>query len=230
MYNSIQSKKKNYTHYISVHRVSLGMARTKVTDTTDLEHKAAEFLTNGLPLNTRNTYTAGQQRFVNFCQAINVAPILASEIPLRLFATHLAASNIAYTTIKVYISAIWHIHVTAGLYEEFNTQLTPQLQLTLKGIQRSQGISHPQRIRLLITLEIMQPVNDLLLQAPYSYDNILVWADCCLAFFGFLRVSEFTMPNDTNYDSECHLSTRDISVTPLCQNKTVKNRPLLEGS
>ena len=52
-------------------------------------------------------------------------------------------------------------------------------------------------------------INDLLIQEPYWYDNILVWADCCLAFFGFLRVSEFT---DASYDSTCHLSTKDISV------------------
>ena len=132
-----------------------GPRSQKQLDVTDLEHKAAEFLTSGLALNTRTTYTAGQQRFANFCQTINVAPIPASEKSLLLFATHLAASNITHTTIKVYISAIRHMHVTAGLHEEFNTQLTPRLQLMLKGIQRSQATSHPQRICLPITLEIM---------------------------------------------------------------------------
>ena len=55
--------------------------------------------------------------------------------------THLAASNVAHTTTKVYISAIRHMHVRAGLHEEFNTQLTPRLQLMLKGIQRNQATS-----------------------------------------------------------------------------------------
>ena len=39
-----------------------------------------------------------------------------------------------------------------------------------------------------------------------------MWTACCLAFFGFLRVSEFTTPSDTHYHKECHLSIDDISI------------------
>jgi len=35
---------------------------------------------------------------------------------------------------------------------------------------------------------------------------------CCLALFGFLRVSEFTIPGDSPYDPACHLSLNDIVV------------------
>ena len=58
----------------------------------------------------------------------------------------------------------------------------------------------------------MQSINDLLINQPHSYANILIWAACCLAFFGFLRVSEFTIPSNTSYDKECHLSPADISI------------------
>jgi len=169
-------------------------------DTTLLHHKAAEFFRNGLAVNTRSTYIAGQRRYQNFCRAINATSIPTSEQTLLLFATHLADSNITYSTIKLYVSAIRHMHVTEGCHEEFYSQLTPQVQLALKGIQKSQATSQTQRTRLPITLEIMHSINGLLSEEPHSYDNILLWVACCLAFFGFLRVSEFTIPNETSYD------------------------------
>ena len=100
------------------------------------------------------------------------------------------------------------MHVSAGLHAQFNSQLTPRLQLILKGIQRNQAISHPPRARL----QIMQSINNLLINQTHSYANILIWAACCLAFFGFLRVSEFMLSSNSSYDEEYHLPPADISI------------------
>ena len=126
-------------------------------DTMELRHKAVQFLANGLATTTRATYAAGQQRFAAFCQTFNASPIPATEHTLLLFATHLATSNIAHTTIKVYISAIRHVHVSAGLHAKFNSQLAPRLQLILKGIQRNQSISPPQELIYQLPYKLCNP-------------------------------------------------------------------------
>ena len=86
-------------------------------------------------------------------------------------------------TIKVYLSAAQHMHVSAGLHHFFNVQLTPCLQLTLKGMQKSQASAQPTRVWLPITLQIMGNIKVLLAKQPRFYTTIMIWVTCCLAFF-----------------------------------------------
>ena len=102
-----------------------------------------------------------------------------------------------------------NLHVSDGLHEEFTKQLTPCLELVLKGIKKE---STPKRSRLPITLDIMGKIKQVLLQSPKDPDNIMMWAACCTAFFGFLRCSEFTIPSLTSFDPEVHLAQADIAI------------------
>ena len=86
----------------------------------------------------------------------------ALEAMLILFISYLATQSISHNTIKVYLSAVQHMHVSVGPHNFFNTQLIPCLQLTLKEIQRSQASAQPQRVRLPITLQIMGNIKALL--------------------------------------------------------------------
>ena len=109
-----------------------------------------------------------------------------SESTLLLFVAHLTTLNLSHVTI-VYLSAVRYMHVTAGQHSIFTQQLTPRLQQVLKGIQKTQSATQPPKVHLTITLSVMENMKCLLLQKPPSYDNVLIWAVCCLAFLVFYR-------------------------------------------
>ena len=132
---------------------------------------------------TRPTYSSSQISYLNFCSMIQHNPIPAHESTILLFFMHLATSGLSHTTIKMYLSAIHSMHVATGQHTVFHQQLTPWLQQVLKGIQWTQAISKPSWIRQPITLDIMKAIFDLLLKRPAFYDNAMLWAACCTAFF-----------------------------------------------
>ena len=40
----------------------------------------------------------------------------------------------------------------------------------------------------------------------------MIWAACCMAFFGFLRIGEMTVPDGSSFDPSVHLGVSDITV------------------
>ena len=130
---------------------------------------------------------------------------------MLLFVTHLAQQGLTHATIKVYLSAVRNLHVTAGLHKELSSQLTPRLEMVMKGIKNDKALIAP-RSRLPITIDIMSMIRKILSLKPKDHDNIMLWAACALAFFGFLRCSEFTVPSQEEYCPTSHLSLQDIVV------------------
>jgi len=158
------------------------------------------------------TYFAGKQRYLQFCGRAKVPAIPATDTTLVLFVSYLATVNISHDSIKVYLSAVRHMHITRGLPNEFNQLLSPRLHLTLRYIKRKQASTHPSRTKLPITIDILHKIRSYLSTKPPSYSNTMLWAMCCLAFFGFLWVGEFAIPSENLYDPTMHLSLQDILI------------------
>ena len=83
------------------------------------------------------------------------------------------------------------MHITSGHYHIYSQQLTPYLEQVLQGIKRDQLRSNPQRERLPITADIMLCIHSVLVKSKQDYSSIMMWAACCIAYFGLLRCSEY---------------------------------------
>ena len=181
-------------------------------DISSIQAAVQRYYQNGLATATQRCYLAGQQRYIQFCNQTNQTVIPTSENTLLLFAAHLALSGLAYTSIKVYFSAIGNLHSAHSHHEAYHQALTPRLEQVLRGIKREQCSTRTDRIRLPITAEIMYRIFRVLARPPAEYQNIMLWAACCTAFFGFLRVGEITIPNQNAYDTSVHLSLQDVAL------------------
>ena len=120
-----------------------------------------------------------------------------------MFTSHLVQIGLAHPTIKV--------HVSSGLHSQFALALSPKLEMVMKGIKKEKSLVAP-CVRLPITLDIMTKYMEMLNQNPHNRDNIMFWAACCLAFFGFLRCSEFTVPSQSEFCPRTHLTLQDLVI------------------
>ena len=180
-------------------------------DISYLQTALQGYYQKGLAKSTQKSYQAGQKRYLTFCNELERSAVPTTEETMLLFVTHLAQQGLTHATIKVYLSAVRNLHVKAGLHIEFAAQLTPRLEMVLRGIKKDKSLTAP-RPRLPITIEIMRKIKETLSLSPSDHDNIMMWAACALAFFGFLRCSEFTVPNQEEYCPDTHLSPQDLTI------------------
>lgn len=157
-------------------------------------------------------------------------PCPADEWTLCLFVTHLADS-LRYSSIKVYLSAVRSLHVDQGFTDPLENCL--QLPRVIRGIKRSQG-TLPTNPRLPVSSDILRIIHSAM---DFNlFDDVMFWASCTLAYFGFLRSAEFTVSSLSAFNPNCHLSVADVAVdvplNPSCLQifiKASKTDPFRKG-
>ena len=88
-------------------------------------------------------------------------------------------------------------------------------------------MNHQPKERQPITFQIMEHLHIVLLKHPGNYKDIMIWAACCLAYFGLLRVSEFTTSSPDYFDSSADLLLSDVAldnhISPITIRSTLSN-------
>ena len=201
-----------------------------------LRGSVQRYLHASLAPSTRCTYQAGVKHFLTFTLMHGLIgpsnPLLpASEITLMYFASHLA-NTVSYETVKLYLVAVQDLHRELN----FPLQLTEmhRLQKVLTGIKRLTPTKR--RDRFPITLTVLHSIHSYLKPKFFhNLNHVMLWAVFTLAFFGFLRSSEFTC--NGSFDPSVHLTCNDITLLPnshspshmLVHIKQSKTDPFRQG-
>ena len=99
----------------------------------------------------------------------------------------------------------------------------PLLALALRGTKREQaGVE--KRTRLPITPLILKKLRRVWNRNPSNPDHVMLWAVCCVGFFGFLGSGELTSPDVGDFDPGQHLSVSDVTVDEVTNPKVVTVR------
>ena len=181
--------------------------------------QAASFIFQSIATSTRRTYSSGERQFIRFCLLHKLispqSPLLpTTESILIHFVTHLS-NTVSYGTIKVYLAAIKNLHTEFGCPLAFSSMYL--LYKTLRGIKTCLGVA--KRARYPVTVSVLHSIYYKL--KPFhsvDIDSSMLWASFTLAFFGFLRSSEFTC--NGKFDIHTHLTRSDITFYPNISNPT----------
>ena len=184
--------------------------RAIVTDTdvvSEMNHQlwaeTKHIMRDGIRDSTKNTYRSGQKDYLNFCHKYSIVPQPATENVIMMYATHLYKRGVKFSTIKVYLSAVRHMHIINGYTNPMCNN--DRLHLCMRSLQYK--CENPTE-KLPITHAILERISKYL---GNSHDHQLLWSAMTLGFFGLLRAAEFTAPSQSRFDPNVHLLVKDVS-------------------
>ena len=187
-----------------------------------MERDVQKYFELGLAVSTKKTYRAGINKFVQLCASYNIAsPLPVSQSVLCLFISHLANVGLSYGTIKTYLASVRHLQISMNLPEPRSVPM-PKLALVERGIRHLGASSRRTRSRLPIIPCILRQIKALWSREAICYDTIMLWAACCMAFFGFFRMGEITCSTSDGRSSEHCVSVADIAVDNTQEPPVIK--------
>ena len=158
---------------------------------------------------TWSTYLCGIRQYLSFCSLFLVDPLPLSQVILENFVSSLQL-RVSYKSIKVYLSGVQYwakLHNCPVLISDML-----RLQYVLRGVRRFQGDKFSRAPRPPVTWGLLQRICAFISCSESPFDRDMLIAAVLLAFFGLLRVSEYTSPSPRQFDPSVCLSVNDVSI------------------
>ena len=125
-----------------------------------------------------------------FCLNYDQPFLPSTAEAIRRFAADLYESGLSLVAARVYLSSVRSLHVVNCLADP--VEYDQHLVMMLNGWKRS--VVRIECQRLPITMCEMRKLKSFIKRSRWCYyDKRMMWSACTMAFFGFLRVSEFTV-------------------------------------
>ena len=196
-----------------------------------LEIKSQQLLSFALAPTTTENYQNAFNKYTQFCKHHQLKPFPIMESNLISFTTDLSYS-LAHDSIKVHLSAI-AFHGTINNHP-VNFKEYKRLYYLMRGIKRAQGSKKRKKKRAPITPALLKTIKDNLFNSGRLYeDKLMLWAALLTAFYGFLRVSEYTSLRKKSFDPSSTLLFNDMTFTRngavVIYIKASKTDPFREG-
>ena len=172
-----------------------------------LKIEADRLLALSIAPNSHKAYATAWQAYQNMCAEINIpATLPISLTQLIAFIAHLSLSRKQASTIGVYISGLAFLHKSKGFPDPSDCFIIRKM---LEGCRRDRpgvpDVRHP------LTYDMLtQAVGGSHVVCHSLYESCMFRAAMVLAFYGFLRVGEFTAQS-ANKSSGRVLQMSDIT-------------------
>ena len=154
-------------------------------------------------------YQTGIRHYLSFCAQFSLDPLPLSEVMLENFSSSLQL-RVAYKSLKVYLCGVQYwakLHNCKVLVSDM-----PRLQYVLRGIRRFQGDKFSRAVRPPVTWALLQVVCAFISRSEAPFDRDMLLSAVLLAFFGLLRVSEYTSPSPSRFVPSACLTIHDVSI------------------
>ena len=169
----------------------------------------SKYISSCVAPNTQKTYRTGVNHYRRFCAQLGVPHLPLNQVTLELFVVSLA-SRVGHKSIKVYLCGVLLDSTLSGFSEQIRGM--PRLHYVIRGIKVSQGQAHVKPPRVPVTIGNLHTLLHLISQSYPHHDREMLASAVLLAFFGLLRVSEYTAVSSSHFHRPTKLCLQDVWV------------------